>query len=77
LTFQIPQNEEPVVALGAGVGDARLHERVDLGPPFVDGAGQGEQFGDLRVNAPGQEAVQSVAGEVRVAADPYGRQQGA
>ena len=43
--------EQPVVALGAGVGDASGQEGVDLGPPGVHGAGQGEQFGDLRVDA--------------------------
>jgi hypothetical protein len=34
--------EQPVVALGAGVGDPSLHESVDLGPPVVDGGGEGE-----------------------------------
>ena len=29
--------EQPVVALGAGVGDSGGHEGVDLGPPVVDG----------------------------------------
>ena len=54
--------DQPVVALGAGVGDAGLHERVNLGPPVVDGGGEGEQFGDLGVAAPGQEPAQAVAG---------------
>ena len=39
--------DEPVVALGASVGDAGGDEGVDLGPPGVDGDGQGEQFGDV------------------------------
>ena len=39
--------DQPVVALGAGVGDPGRDERVDLGPPVVDGGGQGEQFRDL------------------------------
>jgi hypothetical protein len=38
---------EPVVSLGARVGDAGGDEGVDFGPPGVDGGGQGEQFGDL------------------------------
>ena len=66
-----------VVALGAGVGDAGGDEGVDLGPPGVDGGGQGEQLGDLRVDTPGQEPVQPVAGQVRIATDPDGREQGA
>jgi hypothetical protein len=69
--------DEPVVALGARVGDTGLHERVDLGPPLVDGGSQGEQLGDLRVDAPGQEPVQPMPSEVRVAANAHGRQQGA
>ena len=34
--------DQPVVALGAGVGDAGLHEGFDLRSPGVDGGGQGE-----------------------------------
>jgi hypothetical protein len=69
--------DEAVVALGTGVGDSGVDERVDLGPPLVDGCGQGEQFGDLGVAAPGQEPVQPMPGEVWVAADAHGGQQGA
>jgi hypothetical protein len=54
------------------VGDTGGHEGVDLGPPGVDGAGEGEQL-----DAPGQEPVQPVAGQVRIAADPHGGQQSA
>jgi hypothetical protein len=43
----------------------------------VDGAGQGEQLGDLGVDVPGQEPVQPMAGQVRIAADPHRGQQGA
>jgi hypothetical protein len=39
--------DESVVALGAGVGDASDEEGIDLGPPGIDGGGQGEQLGDL------------------------------
>jgi hypothetical protein len=34
--------DEAVVALGTGVGDSGLDERVDLGPLLVDGCGPGE-----------------------------------
>jgi hypothetical protein len=54
--------EQPVAALGAGVGDAGGQEGVDLGPPGVDGDGQGERSWDLRVDAPRKEAVQAVVG---------------
>ena len=47
----------PVIALGAGIGDAGLDERVDFGPPGVDGGGQGEQLRDLAVDTPGEESV--------------------
>jgi hypothetical protein len=69
--------DEAVVALGTGVGDSGLDERVDLGPPLVDGCGQGEQFGDLGVAAPGQKPVQPMPSEVWVAADAHGGQRGA
>jgi len=59
------------------VGDAGGDEGVDLGPPSVDGGGQGEQFRDLGVDAPGQASVQPVTGQVRIAADPHGGAQGA
>jgi hypothetical protein len=39
--------DEPVVALGACVGDTCLDEGVDFGPSGVDGAGQREQLRDL------------------------------
>ena len=32
--------DDPVVAFGAGVGDAELEEPFDLGPPPLDGGGQ-------------------------------------
>jgi hypothetical protein len=34
--------DEPVVALGAGVGDAADQKGVDLGPPGVDRLGERE-----------------------------------
>src|ERR1700687_6264641 len=82
--FSIPESagdtfdlfDQSVVALGAGVGDAGLDERVDLGPPVVDRGGEGEQFGDLGVDAPGEESVQSMPGQVGVAAKTDGCQQG-
>jgi hypothetical protein len=69
--------DEPVVEIGAGVGGAGLDERVDLGPPGVDGSSEGEQFGDLRVDARGAEPVQPMPSEVRVAVDAHCGQRGA
>jgi hypothetical protein len=34
--------EQPVVALGAGIGDAGGDNGVDLEPPDIDGCRQGE-----------------------------------
>lgn len=43
-----------VETFGAGIGDAGAQERFDLGPPGLLGAGQGMQFVDVGVRAPGE-----------------------
>ena len=57
--------DQPVVALGAGVGDGRAEERVNLRPPGVDGPSQRQQFGDVRIDAPGEEFLEPVTHQVK------------
>jgi hypothetical protein len=66
--------DQSVVAPDSGVGDPGGHKRADFGPPRIDGGGQGKQFGDVGFDAPGQEAAQTMAGQMRVTANAYGRQ---
>lgn len=63
---------EPVVSLGPCIGDPGADERVDLRPPRVDRLRLGEELGDVRVDAPGEEPVQPMPGQVRVATGLHG-----
>ena len=54
--------DDAVAAFGPGVRDAELQERLDPGPPLLDGAGQPSRLGHVRGRAGGQEAGEGLSG---------------
>jgi hypothetical protein len=70
--------DQVVGAFGAGVGEVEFEEAEDLGPPGLNGLGEGDQFADVVVaGAPGVEAGQPVGDVGADAAAGRAGQQGA
>src|SRR3954465_15263545 len=67
--------DQPVRALGAGVGQPGAQEHLDGRPPGLDRLGEGGELGDLRVGAPLVERPEPVTDLVAVPAAGGGRAQ--